>query len=58
MHKSIFMNGLYSSFGQHNIIPAQYLRDEARIDEYLANNLFLKDINVRYVFQPIHQYTD
>lgn len=45
MHLSIVREGLYSSFAQRNIIPAQYFRDEARIDDYLAINSFLKDIN-------------
>ncbi|ORY59910.1 Alpha/Beta hydrolase protein [Leucosporidium creatinivorum] len=45
MHLSLVREGLYSSFAQHNILPAQYFRDEARIDDYLRVNQFLKDIN-------------
>jgi palmitoyl-protein thioesterase len=45
MHLSIVRWGLYSSWAQSNIIPAQYVRDEARIDDYLRVNTFLKDIN-------------
>jgi palmitoyl-protein thioesterase len=45
MHLSIVREGLYSSFAQNNLIPAQYFRDEARIDKYLAINTFLRDIN-------------
>ncbi len=37
--------GLYSPYAQRNIIPAQYMRDEARIDQYLRTNHFLSDIN-------------
>ncbi|KAL8286246.1 hypothetical protein RQP46_004734 [Phenoliferia psychrophenolica] len=45
MHLSVVREGIYSSFAQNKIIPAQYFRDEARIDDYLAVNTFLKDIN-------------
>jgi palmitoyl-protein thioesterase len=37
--------GLYSPYAQRNIIPAQYMRDEARIEQYLHTNKFLRDIN-------------
>ncbi|GAA5895722.1 hypothetical protein JCM5296_007403 [Sporobolomyces johnsonii] len=45
MHLSLVREGVYSSWAQHNILPAQYFRDEARIDDYLRVNRFLKDIN-------------
>lgn len=45
MHLSLVREGLYSSWAQHNILPAQYVRDEARIEDYLKVNQFLKDIN-------------
>lgn len=45
MHLSLVREGLYSSWAQNNILPAQYVRDEARIDDYLRVNTFLKDIN-------------
>lgn len=45
MHLAIVREGLYSSFAQRNIVPAQYMRDEARIDQYLEVNHFLRDIN-------------
>lgn len=45
MHSTLLRNGLYSGFAQNNIIPAQYFRDEAKIDTYLEVNTFLKDIN-------------
>ncbi|GAA5954133.1 hypothetical protein JCM21900_002900 [Sporobolomyces salmonicolor] len=45
MHLSLIREGVYSPWAQHNILPAQYFRDEARIDDYLRVNRFLKDIN-------------
>lgn len=45
MHLSIVRQGLYSTFAQRNIIPAQYIRNEDRILEYLEKNEFLRDIN-------------
>ncbi|SCZ91484.1 BZ3500_MvSof-1268-A1-R1_Chr1-2g01440 [Microbotryum saponariae] len=42
---SLLKNGLYSSWAQQNLLPAQYVRDEARIEDYLKVNVFLKDIN-------------
>lgn len=45
LHLSIVKNGLYSGFAQRNLIPAQYVRDEARIEDYFNVNTFLKDIN-------------
>ena len=45
MHLSIVREGLYSTFAQRNVVPAQYWRDEARIQDYLSINTFLKDIN-------------
>lgn len=45
MHLSLVREGLYSSWAQHNLIPAQYVRDQARINQYLAVNEWLRDIN-------------
>ncbi|BGP51327.1 hypothetical protein JCM10450v2_007265 [Rhodotorula kratochvilovae] len=45
MHLSLVRSGIYTPWAQHNIVPAQYFRDPNRIDEYLAQNDFLRDIN-------------
>lgn len=45
MQLSLVKSGLYSSFAQSNIVPAQYFRDEKRIEEYWEKNEFLRDIN-------------
>ena len=45
MHLSLVRSGIYTPWAQHNIVPAQYFRDPKRIDEYLAANDFLRDIN-------------
>ncbi|GAA6042343.1 hypothetical protein JCM8097_003858 [Rhodosporidiobolus ruineniae] len=45
MHLSLVREGIYSGWAQSQVIPAQYWREEARIDEYLRNNRFLRDIN-------------
>lgn len=45
MHLSLVRSGLYSTWAQRNLIPAQYVRDDARIDDYLRVNEWLKDIN-------------
>lgn len=45
MHLSLVRSGIYTPWAQHNVIPAQYYRDPKRIDEYLAGNDFLRDIN-------------
>ncbi|KAM0753272.1 alpha/beta-hydrolase [Meredithblackwellia eburnea MCA 4105] len=45
MHLGIVREGLYSNWAQSNIVPAQYFRDEARLDDYFAVNNFLRDIN-------------
>ncbi|BGP12094.1 hypothetical protein JCM10213_005200 [Rhodosporidiobolus nylandii] len=45
MHLAIVREGVYSSWAQHQILPAQYWRDEKRIEDYLRVNTFLKDIN-------------
>ncbi|GAA6008129.1 hypothetical protein JCM10207_007039 [Rhodosporidiobolus poonsookiae] len=45
MHLGLVREGVYSSWAQHQIVSAQYFRDEARIDDYLRVNTFLKDIN-------------
>ncbi|SCV68042.1 BQ2448_163 [Microbotryum intermedium] len=42
---SLLQNGLYSNWAQQNLLPAQYVRDEARIDDYMNVNTFLRDIN-------------
>ncbi|SGY97094.1 BQ5605_C035g11382 [Microbotryum silenes-dioicae] len=44
-HLSLLKNGLYSSWAQQNLLLAQYVRDEARIEDYLKVNAFLKDVN-------------
>lgn len=38
-------SGVYSSYAQENLVPAQYWRDQLKIDEYLEVNEFLRDIN-------------
>ncbi|KAF8453993.1 palmitoyl-protein thioesterase 1 [Terfezia claveryi] len=35
----------WSSWAQHNIVPAQYFRDPADLDTYLEHSEFLADIN-------------
>lgn len=45
MHLSLVRQGIYSHWAQQNIVPAQYFRDPDRIDEYLAANDFLRDLN-------------
>lgn len=45
MHLSLVREGVYSTWAQRNIVPAQYFRDPDRIDEYLDRNDFLRDIN-------------
>ncbi|KAM0792012.1 hypothetical protein ACM66B_007123 [Microbotryomycetes sp. NB124-2] len=45
MHLSLVREGMYSSWAQHNIVPAQYFREEGRVDDYLRVNTFLADIN-------------
>ncbi|GAA5991268.1 hypothetical protein JCM10908_003231 [Rhodotorula pacifica] len=45
MHLSLVREGVYSTWAQKNIVPAQYFRDPERIDEYLSGNEFLRDIN-------------
>ncbi|GAA5873709.1 hypothetical protein JCM8547_002681 [Rhodosporidiobolus lusitaniae] len=45
MHLSLVREGVYSSFAQSQIIPAQYWRDETRLEDYYRVNTFLKDIN-------------
>ncbi|KAL7006748.1 hypothetical protein EMMF5_003634 [Cystobasidiomycetes sp. EMM_F5] len=37
--------GAWTSYAQNNIIPAQYFRSQARINQYLAHFNFLKEIN-------------
>ncbi|KAH8918060.1 alpha/beta-hydrolase, partial [Atractiella rhizophila] len=38
-------SGVYSSYAQREILPAQYFRNEAELEKYWAANHFLKDIN-------------
>ncbi|GAA5843722.1 hypothetical protein JCM11251_003475 [Rhodosporidiobolus azoricus] len=45
MHLALIKEGLYSSWAQHQVIPAQYWREQGRINDYLKVNTFLKDIN-------------
>ncbi|POY75349.1 hypothetical protein BMF94_1578 [Rhodotorula taiwanensis] len=45
MHLSLVREGVYSTWAQRNIVPAQYFRDPERIDEYFERNEFLRDIN-------------
>ncbi|KAK4052262.1 hypothetical protein OIO90_004484 [Microbotryomycetes sp. JL221] len=45
MQLSLVRQGMYSTWAQKNIIPAQYFRDPNKFDEYLKVNEFLKDIN-------------
>ncbi|GAA5822822.1 hypothetical protein JCM3770_007205 [Rhodotorula araucariae] len=45
MHLSLVRSGIYTPWAQRNVIPAQYFRDPTRIDEYLARNDFLRDVN-------------
>lgn len=44
-HLSVVKSGIYSSFAQEKIVPAQYFRDESKIEAYLSINTFLRDIN-------------
>ncbi|GAA5876950.1 hypothetical protein JCM3774_000549 [Rhodotorula dairenensis] len=56
MHLSLVREGVYSTWAQRNIVPAQYFRDPDRIDEYLDRNAFLRDINNERIgdVQPDH----
>ncbi|MBW0481764.1 hypothetical protein O181_021479 [Austropuccinia psidii MF-1] len=45
LHKLIDSGTVYSSYAQHNVIPAQYFRDQVNLEPYLENNQFLRDIN-------------
>ncbi|GAA5990109.1 hypothetical protein JCM11641_007070 [Rhodosporidiobolus odoratus] len=45
MHSSLIRSGIYSAWAQHQVVPAQYWREESRIEDYLRVNTFLKDIN-------------
>lgn len=52
MHSSLVAQGIYSSWAQRHVVPAQYFRDtasDARFAEYLATNDFLRDINNEHV---------
>lgn len=37
--------GVWTPYAQNGVVPAQYFRNQAKIDEYLSHNSFLKDIN-------------
>ncbi|EJD52643.1 alpha/beta-hydrolase [Auricularia subglabra TFB-10046 SS5] len=37
--------GIYTTWAQHNLIQAQYYRDELRLDAYLRQNTFMTSIN-------------
>jgi hypothetical protein len=37
--------GTYTTYAQNNLIQAQYYRDVERLDEFMAVNTFLRDIN-------------
>jgi palmitoyl-protein thioesterase len=45
MHLTLIREGVYSSFAQKQIVPAQYWREEGRLDDYYRVNTFLRDIN-------------
>jgi palmitoyl-protein thioesterase len=37
--------GVWTPYAQNGVVPAQYFRNQAKIEEYLAHSSFLKDIN-------------
>lgn len=37
--------GVWSPYAQSSIVPAQYFRNQAKIDDYLSHSSFLRDIN-------------
>lgn len=37
--------GVWTPYAQNGVVPAQYFRNQAKIDEYLSHDSFLKDIN-------------
>jgi palmitoyl-protein thioesterase len=37
--------GVWTPYAQSSVVPAQYFRNQAKIDEYLSHESFLKDIN-------------
>lgn len=37
--------GVWTPYAQSSVVPAQYFRNQAKIDEYLSHSSFLKDIN-------------
>lgn len=45
MHLSLVREGVYSSWAQSQVVPAQYWREEGRLEDYYRVNTFLKDIN-------------
>jgi len=36
---------VWTPYAQSGVVPAQYFRNQAKIDEYLSHESFLKDIN-------------
>lgn len=43
--QSIIKFGVYSSWIQNSVVPAQYFRDSSQIEKYLDSSNFLADIN-------------
>lgn len=43
--RGLIQRAVYSSWVQKNVVQAQYFKDPNRIDDYLAANVFLTDIN-------------
>ncbi|KAE8387274.1 palmitoyl-protein thioesterase precursor [Aspergillus alliaceus] len=43
--EALLRAGRWSAFVQGKFVPAQYFRDPAELDEYLANSNFLADVN-------------
>ncbi|KAF8426937.1 Alpha/Beta hydrolase protein [Tirmania nivea] len=42
---ALLQRNKWSAWAQHNLVPAQYFRDPADLDAYLAHSGFLADIN-------------
>ena len=38
-------SGVWSPYAQSSIVPAQYFRNQAKIEDYLSHSSFLRDIN-------------
>lgn len=43
--ETLLRTNTWSSFVQNRLVPAQYYRDPAKLEEYLENSNFLADIN-------------